>query len=224
MASPTAHTLVITAHADLQSLTHHVAAEVAQAAARWGTVEIADLAAEGFDPRFSRRDRLTYQGEAAIDDGVAAEQARLDRATDLVLVFPVYWWSMPALLKGWIDRVFINGWAFDYSPTDGIQPRLQGLTTHIVPIAASDESLYDRHGYEAALRTQIQHGLVEYCGSTLGASTFVYDSEDPSDGVRAQRIQRAVSSVEATYELRHGPATDSDPATRSAVERARVVS
>jgi putative NADPH-quinone reductase len=42
---------------------------------------------------------------------VLAEQARIDRADALVLVFPIYWWSLPGLLKGWIDRVFVNGWA-----------------------------------------------------------------------------------------------------------------
>jgi NAD(P)H dehydrogenase (quinone) len=204
MSTPTPHTLVVTAHPDPGSLTQHVAARVSRAAARWGSVEVADLAAEGFDPRFSTQDRLTYQGEAAIDDDVAAEQARLDRATDLVLVFPVYWWSMPALLKGWVDRVFISGWAFGHAPGEGIQPRLQELTIHLVPVAASSQGLYERHGYEAALRTQIQHGLIEYCGSTLGASTFVYDSEDPSDDVRAQRVERAVSSVETAFERRHG--------------------
>ena len=38
------------------------------------------------------------------------EQQRLDRADALVLVYPIYWWSFPAQLKGWIDRVFIQDW------------------------------------------------------------------------------------------------------------------
>ena len=57
--------------------------------------------------------RASRPGVASAD--VLAEQARIDRADTLVLVYPIYWWSMPALLKGWIDRVFSNGWAFDYS-------------------------------------------------------------------------------------------------------------
>jgi NAD(P)H dehydrogenase (quinone) len=203
MSAPV-HTLVVTAHSDPRSLTHHVAAEVAKAAADWGTVEHADLAAEGFDPRFVQDDRATYQGRGPMHDDIVAEHVRLDRATDVVLVFPVYWWSMPALLKGWIDRVFINGWAFDHDPQQGLRPRLQHLTFHVVPVAASDEGLYERHGYEKALRTQVEHGLVDYCGGSLGSFTFVYDSEDPAPDLRAERIERAVSDVRASYALRHG--------------------
>jgi NAD(P)H dehydrogenase (quinone) len=206
MAAP--HTLVVTSHADPRSLTHHVAAEAERVAARWGTVEVADLATEGFDPRFSRDDRTTYLGTAPAPQDVVAEQARVDRASDLVMVFPVYWWSMPALLKGWIDRVFISGWAFDHDELTGTRPRLHGLTTHVIPVAASDEGLYARHGYESALRTQIEHGLVDYCGSARGSFTFVYGSEDPSDDVRARSVERAVAALRSSYEVRYGPQPD----------------
>lgn len=61
--------------------------------------EIADLATEDFDPRFTAGDLAVLRRKATRPADVAAEQVRSDRANALALVFPVYWWSMPALLK-----------------------------------------------------------------------------------------------------------------------------
>nr|VUD28973.1 NAD(P)H oxidoreductase YRKL [Raoultella sp. NCTC 9187] len=55
---------------------------------------------------------------------VVAEQSRIDKADALVLVFPVYWWSMPGLLKGWIDRVFSNGWAYEETADGNVVKKL----------------------------------------------------------------------------------------------------
>lgn len=189
------HTLVVVAHPDPTSLSHHLANAVAAAAAHRGTAEIADLAWEGFDPRWTAADRAAYQGTGSVPADVVAEQVRLNKATDLVLVFPVYWWSMPALLKGWIDRVFVNGWAFGYTPNGDVEPALQWLTIHVLPVAASSAGVYDRHGYEKALRAQIEHGLIDFCGAVRGAMTFIHDSEDPSDCTRG--IEGAVDAVSA---------------------------
>lgn len=52
-------------------------------------------------------------GERVPRPSVLREQERLDAVTDVVLVVPVYWWSMPAIPTGWIDRVFIGGCASD---------------------------------------------------------------------------------------------------------------
>ncbi len=60
--------------------------------------EIADLAAEGFDPRYTRIDHALLLKQAVPSADVAAEHARLERANALVLVYPIYWWSFPALL------------------------------------------------------------------------------------------------------------------------------
>lgn len=189
------HTLVVVAHPDPASLSHRVAGEVATAAARAGSVEIADLTWDGFDPRWTAADRAAYQGMGSVPADIVAQHHRINRATDLVLVFPVYWWSMPALLKGWIDRVFVNGWAFGYTSTGDIAPALQWLTIHVLPVAASSAEVYDRHGYEQALRTQIQHGLIDFCGAVRGAMTLIHDSEDPSDYPRLHGVQTAVDAV-----------------------------
>ena len=110
------HALIVVAHHHPRSLTHALAARIAEGVVRAGhSAETADLAAEGFEPRFGLADHAVHRGQASPPADVLAEQARIDRADTLVLVYPIYWWSMPALLKGWIDRVFSNGWAFDYS-------------------------------------------------------------------------------------------------------------
>lgn len=188
------HTLLVVANPESGSLTHHVARKVADAL-RPETVEIADLAKEGFDPRYTLADRQAYRDTADLSPDVPREQRRLDRVTDLVLVFPVCWWSMPALLKGWVDRVFVGGWAFDHAATRGLQPRLQGLTTHLLPIAGDNAGVYERHEYERALRTQIEHGIVDNCGSRRGATAFLYESERVDSSATASSVDRAVAIV-----------------------------
>lgn len=207
MSNSQTHTLVVAINPDPDSLTQQLAAEIAAAvSARGATAELANLCHEGFDPRWTISDRRAYQGRGPVPSDVVAEQRRLDRATDLVLVFPVYWWSLPAVLKGWIDRVFINGWAFDVTDGGEIVPRLQTLRTHAIAIAGSDAGVYHRHGYEQALRTQLAHGVLDFCGSPQGAITILHDSEEPSGALRPHHVDRTVGDV--TQAVIAGPRTD----------------
>lgn len=170
--------LIVVAHPDQNSLSHHVAKELEGAFATQGvSSELADLAAENFDPRFTKGDRLSYQQLAPIPSDVETEQDRIDRADHLVLLFPVYWWSMPALLKGWIDRVFVNGWAFELNEGGSLEPKLGRLPIHLVPIAGSDAGAYERHGYRASIESQFEHGVIDFCGAERGGTTYIYDSE-----------------------------------------------
>ncbi|WP_134499931.1 NAD(P)H-dependent oxidoreductase [Microvirga pakistanensis] len=172
------HALIVVAHPDPKSLTHSVADHLAEGVSSSGhTFEIADLAAEGFDPRFTAADVALFRREAPPPADVAAEQARIDRADALVLVYPVYWWSMPGLLKGWIDRVFANGWAYDEGPDGKIVKKLRHLRVHLVAIGGADLRTYARHGYFGAMRTQIDHGIFDYCGAPIGASELLVPAE-----------------------------------------------
>ncbi|MBF4567492.1 NAD(P)H-dependent oxidoreductase [Plantibacter sp. VKM Ac-2880] len=189
-------TLIVTAHPDPDSLVQHLADRLV-GALHAGTSELADLAAEGFDPRYTLGDRHTYRVAGEYTPDVAREQERLDRASDLVLVFPVYWWSMPALLKGWFDRVFVNGWAFGLDADGRIVRQLDRLRIHLVPVAGDDAGVYDRHGYEHAMRTQIEHGIVDFCGARRGVTAFVHDSEREDAEGREAAVEDAVNAVVA---------------------------
>ncbi|RII96406.1 MULTISPECIES: NAD(P)H-dependent oxidoreductase [Clavibacter] len=187
--------LIVTAHPDPDSLTHHVARRlVAQLGA--DRTEVAHLAQEGFDPVFGMADRAAYAGGPAPAD-VLAEQARLDVVDHVVLVFPVWWWSMPALLKGWIDRVFIGGWAFDIDDDGRVHTHLERLTVHLLPVAGFGRASFARHGYLSAFQTQIGHGILDYCGARHGALAFVHDSESGDRDAVGAEVERAVAEVAA---------------------------
>jgi len=90
-------------------------------------VDDCDLYAEGFQPVLSREERRAYHNAGANRGFVPGEIGRLLRCQGLVLVFPAWWFGMPAILKGWFDRVWLPGVAFDLA--DG---RTRPLLHHIV--------------------------------------------------------------------------------------------
>ncbi|MGK9175051.1 NAD(P)H-dependent oxidoreductase [Yokenella regensburgei] len=169
------HALIVVSHPDKDALTHHVAAAVAKGitASAQHTADIVDLTAEGFNPTFTAQDFAAFKLSGSLPAEIVAEQARIDKADALVLVFPVYWWSMPALLKGWIDRVFTHGWAYEETAEGEVVKKLGHLPVHIIGLGAASQGAYDRHGYTAAFNAQIAHGIFDYCGAQVKASELL---------------------------------------------------
>ncbi|MBW6398442.1 NAD(P)H-dependent oxidoreductase [Roseomonas sp. HJA6] len=76
------------------------------------TVELRDLYAEGFAPALSAAEHAVNMIEGANEAGIEDHVAALRRAEALVLVYPTWWYGMPAMLKGWFDRIWSPGIAF----------------------------------------------------------------------------------------------------------------
>ena len=89
-------------------------------------VDDCDLYAEGFDPVLSAAERRAYNTPTPDLSGVAEHVARVRAAEGLVLCFPTWWYGMPAILKGYFDRVWAQGVAFRLA--DGGGAILPGLT------------------------------------------------------------------------------------------------
>ncbi|BCG77709.1 NAD(P)H-dependent oxidoreductase [Mesorhizobium sp. 113-3-3] len=192
------HALIVVAHPNSNSFTHALGRRVAEGISKSDslhTFEFADLAAEQFDPRFTASDIGVHLRQGPTSDDIAAEQARIDRADALVLVYPVYWWSMPALLKGWIERVFANGWAYDEGAEGRLVKKLQRLPVHLIASAGANQRTYARHGYFGAMKTQIDHGIFDYCGARVVTSELLIqpDAQDLNALLEtAERIGRWV--------------------------------
>jgi NAD(P)H dehydrogenase (quinone) len=86
---------------------------VATLRARGHEVRVTDLEAEGFDPRFTAEERRLHLADSSTKPSVARHGEDLAWCQMLVLVYPTWWGGQPARLKGWIDRVWINGVAWE---------------------------------------------------------------------------------------------------------------
>ena len=168
------HVLIVVTHPDSSSATHAIATTLARTLEAHGhTTEVADLVAEGFDPVFGPADQAAFASGGALPAKVRAEQQRIDHADHLVLVYPVYWWAMPAMLKGWIDRVFVAGWAFGEDDDGNISKRLGRLKVSLVAVAGASRATYDKRGYRHAMAVQIETGIVDFCGAPIIVSELV---------------------------------------------------
>lgn len=193
---------VLTSHADPQSLTVAVADTVAGTLRAAGCqVTTENLASSGFVTTFGDADLAHYRGFLAGEPAEAPpqvldQQRVLESSDALVLVFPVYWWSFPAELKGWIDRVFTGGWTWGLARSGREGSALAHLDVHLVPLVGTGEDLYVRHGYGTAMQTQIQHGIVEYNGLRSGSWTWLWDAANrPGETLaRAGEIAAAAAS------------------------------
>lgn len=194
------HILIVTAHPDPNSYTRAVVSSLASGiqSVSGVTHEILDLVEAEFDPRFSAGDNNLFHGRGKVSDDVRAEQHRIDRADVLVLVFPVYWWSMPAIMKGWIDRVFISGWAFEEEPNKGTVRLLGRLKGRVVAIGGADRGTYERRGYLKAMQAQIVQGIFGYCGIQSAGLDLLFASDDHErqEGLQqAFHIGRSIATV-----------------------------
>jgi NAD(P)H dehydrogenase (quinone) len=151
-------TLLVLAHPRRASLTGAVAEAFAAAIALRGhEVEWADLVQERFDPVLQPADEPDWNDPDKIySPAVRAEMARIERNEATVMIFPVWWWSMPAVLKGWVDRVWNHGWA--YGPR--FYPHRRAW---MIGIAGNAQEAYAARNYDSAMRIQLEVGLLQYC-------------------------------------------------------------
>jgi NAD(P)H dehydrogenase (quinone) len=80
-----------------------------------------DLYREQFDPGMSRQERLDYLNPARNERLVKRYDDQLASAEALVLVYPAWWYGMPAMLKGYFDRVWLPGVAFDVTSNGAVK-------------------------------------------------------------------------------------------------------
>lgn len=137
--------LVVHAHPSPASFVSHLRdVALAELAAGGHEVRHRDLWAEGFDPVFTADERLTHTGELAPKlerhPLLAGHVEDLRWCDALVLVHPTWWSGQPAILKGWFDRVLMNGVAWRLpeganriEPLLGNVRRLVVVTTHGSP-------------------------------------------------------------------------------------------
>lgn len=186
------HVLILLDHPDPNSFSSAVAREFCLGAQSVGhTTEFADLHAEQFDPRWSIAD---IEGDASgkVPADIRAEQERIGRADAIGFVFPLFWWGMPAMTKGWIDRVWSWGWAYDQldDPETSLQrPR---TTVLLVPAGARSDEM-EKRGYTKSIETAWIDGTFGYFGFS-NRKLLLLSGSKGSDTRRNALLKRAFTA------------------------------
>lgn len=119
--------VVVVAHPDPNSFTHAIATTARAALTEHGhEVTVLDLYAEEFRTAMSPDERHAYHSERPLLDPVAERHAGLVKQTEaFVFVYPTWWSTMPAILKGWLERVMVPGVGFVFDERHHVR---RGLT------------------------------------------------------------------------------------------------
>ncbi|WP_028634273.1 NAD(P)H-dependent oxidoreductase [Pseudomonas parafulva] len=141
-----------------------------------------------FDPVL----RHGYKQVQALEPDLLTAQADLLWANHLVFVYPIWWGGIPALMKGFIDRVFLPGFAFRYQPGKAFpKPLLKGRTADLL-VTLDTPAWYYRWIYRMPGLHQLRKTTLQFCGiRPLRTLTF-----GPVLGANAQRREAWLKQAE----------------------------
>lgn len=135
------------------SLTHALAQSfLAGLAEKGAETEVIDLYADGFRPEFTLADRAHYSSLEQMPADVVRYQEKLEQADVIALVFPIYWYSMPAMMKGFMDRVICR--QFGYM-VDGTPGKLKGKTVRLICTTGADQNWSEDNRVRSSLEQQL---------------------------------------------------------------------
>lgn len=190
--------LVIYCHPDPASFTaavrDRVLARLAEAGAE---VRMHDLYATGFSPTLSRAEWKGYLDTPANRVPVAGETDDLGWADTLIFVYPTWWYGLPAMLKGWLDRVLLPEVAFVMPKAEGdnIRPGLTHIT-RLGVFTTCGASRWLTFIVGAPGKRTILRGVRFLCAKrcrTAFAAHYLMDSSTPeSRAAHLARVDRAV--------------------------------
>lgn len=194
--------LLVTAHPEARSLTASLTAfAVEHLRAAGHEVRVSDLYAMKWKatvdaddfPDLAGGERLAVMAESARAAGaggltpdVMTEQEKIRWSDAVVLQFPVWWFGPPAILKGWLDRVFVADFAYGPAlpPPYHQDAALAGRRALLsVTAGARETSFSDRgiHGRLADVLHPLQHGVFWFTGMAPLDPFAVYDANEVSD-------------------------------------------
>lgn len=186
--------LVVLSHPLPESLNRHFAdIAMRELAAAGHKVTLLDLYQSEFDPRLTPAERGSYYAEHFDAAALGRHAAALHEAEVLVLVFPTWWFGLPAMLKGWVDRVFAPGIAFDHGSDFGpIKPLLYKLR-HVVAITTLGSPWWvDRLVMRRPVRRILKWGLFKACAPKASFAMLPFYAAEKPQPARVTRFADAI--------------------------------
>ena len=164
--------LTIVAHPRDDSLTQKVTAAFIDGLKEKGVeVELLDLYKSEFNPVLLQQDEPHWENTTitGYSDLVMKEIERVKSFDGLAFIFPVWWYSMPAIMKGYIDRVWNYNFAYGYD-------KLHYDRVMWIPLAGGNEASYIKHGYASMMEYYFNVALAGFTGIKHSKTAILYET------------------------------------------------
>ncbi|MBF0483393.1 MAG: NAD(P)H-dependent oxidoreductase [Candidatus Omnitrophica bacterium] len=169
--------LIIYAHPNPKSFNHAILSSVEARLTQLGKpFAVRDLYSINFNPVLKPEDFAAFHNRKPSAD-IAEEQTHIQNAKTLIFIHPIWWFNMPAILKGYVDKVFSYGFA--YQATDkGIEGMLSDKKVIIFNTTGGSEENYNKFGFKAGITATIDKGTYGFCG--IKVDQHIYFHEVPT--------------------------------------------
>ncbi|KAB1230456.1 NAD(P)H-dependent oxidoreductase [Chryseobacterium viscerum] len=193
--------LIIYAHPNENSLNHSLLNTVVETLQSHDQeVIVRDLYKIGFDPVFSLED-MQGQFQGKLSDDVKLEQEHISWAEQITFIYPIWWTGLPAIMKGYIDRVFSYGFAYRYD--QGIQKGLlKGKKTVIINTHGKSHEEYEKTGMDKALTLTSDNGIFIYSGLEIIRHLF-FDKADKASSENLEIWKDQIRNLYSDYVLNY---------------------
>lgn len=178
------------------SLNAHLARQLQRAVlARGLELDTLDLYASNFPPALTAEERRAYYDTIPSPGELADLHRRLAAADHLILVFPTWWFAAPAMLKGWFERVWSPGVAFEQGTP--IRPLLNNLKSILVVTTLGSPWWFDLLIARRPVRRTLEIGLFTACAPHARFTMLSLHSAENVDAARLARFEARLARAVA---------------------------
>jgi NAD(P)H dehydrogenase (quinone) len=184
--------LIVYAHPNPQSFNHAILEVFTSGLSESGhTYEVVDLYAIRFKPCLDGGDLAKLTAGKTPED-IRAQQDKVSRAEGIVFIHPVWWTGAPAILKGWVDRVFSMGFAYTFEEKTG---HPVGLLKHkkglVINTAGAGEEDAEASGMTKTINRAEVEGVLKFCGVREAHHVIFYNVIMTDDETRRRYLEEA---------------------------------
>jgi NAD(P)H dehydrogenase (quinone) len=180
--------LIIYTHPNPQSFNHAVKETIVEELQKAGrVVTVRDLYALKFNPALKREDLAALEKGTVLED-VKTEQDFIQSADIIVVIFPLWWAGMPAMLKGYIDRVFTEGFAYRITEND-ITGLLNNKKVVMITTTGAPQEMYEESGMFRSMGQTIDEGIFRFCGMEIIEHKYLTAIPYITDGDRKKMLE-----------------------------------
>lgn len=159
-------------------------------------VDLMHLDNDGFNPVMSKADLKAFVDHKPVDPQVIDYNERLEKADHLIFIFPIWWDLMPAMTKGFVDRVLTPGVVYDHHPRGfGLVPLLKNLKGVTVITTMNKPRIM----YSLLIGNLIKKAMIKSVFKTMGYKNLKWISYNMIKSVSQEKRIKWLADIENKF-------------------------